>query len=85
MRPSLLGVATAGLLLCAAEPTRAQGANPSAADGPVLGARAVEPTAAFNIFNPGGTLRLIGWDPTRSRCAVTLTRQSSAFTGGRGA
>ncbi|AHG93632.1 protein of unknown function DUF4098 (plasmid) [Gemmatirosa kalamazoonensis] len=30
--------------------------------GPVLWARAVEPTAGFKIYNPVGTLRIVGWD-----------------------
>ena len=83
MRTSLFVVATAGLLLCATEPTRAQGANPSAADGPVLGARAVEPTASFNIFNPAGTIRLVGWDRDSIEVRGHMARgQELAFTGG---
>ena len=34
----------------------------SAADGPVLGARALQPTAAFKIWVPAGQVRLIAWD-----------------------
>lgn len=40
----------------------AQTAKPAEADGPILGARAVSPTAAFNIVNPAGSVRIIGWD-----------------------
>jgi hypothetical protein len=29
---------------------------------PVLAARAVEPTAGFKIYNPAGTVRVVGWD-----------------------
>jgi hypothetical protein len=34
----------------------------SAADGPVLGARALQPTAAFKIWVPAGQVRLVAWD-----------------------
>ena len=34
----------------------------SAADGPVLGARALQPTAAFKIWVPAGRIRLVAWD-----------------------
>jgi hypothetical protein len=44
--------------LVAGHAARAQ----SAADGPVLGARHIPPTAAFKIWNPSGHVRLVGWD-----------------------
>lgn len=83
MRISLLAVTTTGLLFCVTEPARAQGANPSAADGPVLGARALEPTAAINIFNPAGTIRLVGWDRDSIVVRGHVARsQELAFSGG---
>ena len=34
----------------------------SATDGPVLGARHVNPTASLKIWSPAGTVRLVAWD-----------------------
>lgn len=34
----------------------------SPADGPILGARALQPTAAFKIWVPAGQVRLVAWD-----------------------
>jgi hypothetical protein len=42
--------------------TLALGTAAQPSQAPVLLARAVEPTAAFKIYDPAGTLRLIGWD-----------------------
>lgn len=48
----LLGTATAGAQ---------RGAQPGAR-APVLWARAVAPTAGFKIYNPAGTVRVVGWE-----------------------
>jgi len=39
----------------------AAGAQPSP-QAPVLYRRAVEPTAGFKVYNPAGTVRVVGWD-----------------------
>jgi hypothetical protein len=82
MKTSL--VVTLAVVAAGSTPSlRAQSAGPSTADGPVLAARAVEPTAVFNIFNPAGTLRLIGWDrDSIVVCGHTARGQEFAFTGG---
>jgi hypothetical protein len=60
MKTSIISIALAAVLASPSGPARAQAA--SAADGPVLGARAVDATASFQIINPAGSIRLIGWD-----------------------
>jgi hypothetical protein len=37
-------------------------AQNTAKDGPVLAARALEPTASFTFVLPAGSIRLVGWD-----------------------
>lgn len=83
MRFLILIVAGAGALLSPSATARAQGAKTDPADGPILGARAVEATASFNIWNPAGTLRIVGWD--RDSIVVrghTAPGQDFAFSGG---
>ncbi|HET7585867.1 MAG TPA: hypothetical protein VFK13_13205 [Gemmatimonadaceae bacterium] len=61
MRPDLNRTARrwgAALVLSAACPAAAIAQSATR----VLYARAVEPTAAFKIFDPAGTIRLVGWD-----------------------
>jgi hypothetical protein len=50
------------LLLVAAIVAGTRAGAQSAADGPVLGARALQPTAAFKIWVPAGKVRLVAWD-----------------------
>lgn len=45
--------------LCAVHDLRAQNAAPT---GKVLGRRAVRPHVAVKVWNPSGSIRLVGWD-----------------------
>jgi len=56
----------------------------SAADGPVLGAIGIDPTAGIKVFNPAGTVRIVAWD--RDSVVVrghVATSQQFFFGGGR--
>jgi hypothetical protein len=68
------------MIALAAAPTVA-GAQ-SAADGPVLGARAMRPTAAFKIWVPRGTLRLVAWDRDSIVIRGRVARPDVFFFGG---
>ncbi|MFL5560342.1 MAG: DUF4097 family beta strand repeat-containing protein [Gemmatimonadaceae bacterium] len=56
----------------------------SAADGPVLGARALAPNAALKIWMPAGRLRLVAWDRDSIVVRGHVVRPDSfLFSGGR--
>jgi hypothetical protein len=54
----------------------------SAADGPVLGARHVLPSAAFKIWVPDGEIRMIAWDRDSLVVRGHIARGDNFFLGG---
>jgi hypothetical protein len=49
---------------------------------PVLAARAAEPTAGFKIYNPAGTVRVVGWDHDSIVVRGRVGRGEKFFFGG---
>src|SRR5215213_5572932 len=54
----------------------------TAADGPVLGAKAAKATTAFKIWMPAGRFRLVGWDRDSIHVRGRVPRGESFFFGG---
>lgn len=76
MRASIAAFAL--MLGVAGTTARGQGA----ADGPVLAARAVHPTASFKIWVARGALRVVAWDRDSILIRGRVTRPDVFFVGG---
>jgi len=56
--------------------------TPASAQLPVLRARSLDATAAVKIFNPAGSIRLVGWDRDSIVVRGRIARRQRFFFGG---
>lgn len=63
---------------------QASAARPPAADGPVLGARHAPATVQIKIFNPAGSVALLGWDRDSVVVRGRVGKSESFYFYGRG-